>query len=242
MGFLVSAACIVLATIFLLSDFGDPWLTWRVFLNPFASIASFGACAVAAFAVVAAVEAVIFLAMPTIPPWAIWLARTAGIILAGVTMAYTGLLLAGMSSIDVWHTWLLPVLFVFSSLSCGLAALCFMEVFLPKYSTRIRPSWWRAQVVLGLLEAATLVAFLIDRTGFSATASASIESLLTGEYALGFWGGIVALGLLVPCVLHVLYPFIRVEALVMATSVSVLIGGFFLRWCVVEIALFTGSY
>ncbi|MDR1082340.1 MAG: polysulfide reductase NrfD [Coriobacteriales bacterium] len=238
-GYLAVAICAFAASIILLSDFGDPWITWRVVLTPFASLASFGACVVMVFVLVAAAVTVVMLIKPVVPRWAVWLSRLLGIPLAAATMVYAGLLLAGMLAIDVWHTWLLPVLFVVSSLSCGIAIILFMEAFVPGKDEEGRPPWWKTQFVLGLLEAAVLAAFIVDRFNFSATAHESIIMLLVGDYALGFWLGIVVLGLVVPVLLHILYPFARVYALGLAAAVSILIGGFFLRWCVVEIALYT---
>jgi len=241
-GLFVAAFCMVLASLFLLADLGAPWDVWRIVFNPFFSVTSLGACAVTLLTLVAVVLAGASLLMPHIPCGLVWLTRTAGVLLAGVAIAYTGLLLAGMTAIDVWSTWLLPVLFVVSSLSCGSAALLFMEVFLPGKRLEGPPPWWHAQLALGMLEVVVLIAYLLERAWFSHTAWVSIELLIGGEHAFVFWFGVIALGLLVPMVVHALHSRIPVEALVPVASASVLVGGFLLRFCIVGIALYTPAF
>ena len=46
-----------------------------------------------------------------------------GVLIGVVVVAYTGILLAGLPSVDAWQTPLIPALFVLSGISCGVA-LC----------------------------------------------------------------------------------------------------------------------
>jgi formate-dependent nitrite reductase membrane component NrfD len=176
--------------------------------------------------------------MVNIPRWLLWSARSIGILLALTTMVYAGLLLISMIAIDVWSTWLLPLLFVVSSLSCGLAATLFMEPYFSGPKSKTEPTFWRIQPLLGVLEFVVLITFIGERMGFSQTAQGSIESLILGNYAVAFWLGVVLLGLLMPLLIHILYRKIPIKALVQVSSVGVLTGGFFLRFCVVGIGLY----
>jgi formate-dependent nitrite reductase membrane component NrfD len=236
-GFIVAAFSMVLAALLLLCDFDDPLRTWRVILTPFASIVSFGANAVILFTVVSILAALLALFQTRLPRFLSLVVLVLGTLLALATMVYAGLFLAGMVSVDVWRTWLIPLLFVVSSFSCGLAAVLFLEAL---YRGRGAPGFkvcWTSQFVLGLVEAVVLVAFLVERLGSSPTARASIELLLTGEQAVVFWGGVIGIGLLIPLASHLLVNWIPIDALILTASVCVIVGGFLIRYCVVGIGL-----
>jgi formate-dependent nitrite reductase membrane component NrfD len=236
-GFIVAALSMVLAALLLLCDFGDPLRTWRVILTPFASIVSFGANAVILFTAITILTALLALFQTRLPRLLSLGTLVLGTLLALATMVYAGLFLAGMVSVDVWRTWLIPLLFVVSSFSCGLAAVLFLEAL---YRGRGAPGFkacWTSQLVLGLVEAAVLAAFLVERLGFSPTARASIELLLTGEQAVAFWGGVIGIGLLIPLTSHLLLNWIPIDALILAASACVIVGGFLVRYCVVGIGL-----
>ena len=237
-GFCAAALSMVIASVFLVFDLGDPLNAWRVFLVPFSTITAFGACCVMLFTAATVALALASVMLIAIPRWLLVCARVIGVPLAVVTMVYAGMLLAGMPAVAVWRTWLVPVLFVVSSLACGLAAFLFAEAFLPDARMSSLASW-QTHLVLGLLEAALLAAFVFERTGAAPAAHASVQSLLTGEHAVAFWLGVVAVGLVVPVLIHILYRWMPTEALVVAASLCVLVGAFFLRLCVVGIALHT---
>jgi formate-dependent nitrite reductase membrane component NrfD len=235
-GYLVAAFCMVLASVFLVSDLGIPLSSWRVLLVPFSSITAFGACCVVLFTVFSVAVALASLMLTAIPLWLLRLAESIGILLALATMVYSGVLLAMMAAIPVWHTWLIPALFVVSSFASGSAVFLVLEAFLPNERMSSFATW---QVHLGfsLLEAAIIVAFVFDRMDVSRSAYDSVMSLLVGDYAMAFWLGGVGAGLVLPVLIHILYRKMPLEALVIVASLGVLVGAFFLRFCIVGIAL-----
>jgi formate-dependent nitrite reductase membrane component NrfD len=235
-GFMIAALCMAVGSMFLVFDLGDPLNSWRVFLAPFSSITAFGACCVVLFTGLVILVALAVVFFPVLPQGFLLLARTLGVALAAVTMVYAGILLAIMPAVPVWHTWLIPVLFVVSSLACGLAVFLFLEAFLP--GNRMSSfATWQVHVAFSLLEAAVIIAFVLDRIGVTTATHDSIMSLLVGEYAPAFWIGGVAVGLVAPVIIHILYQRMPTEALVITASLGVLIGAFFLRYCIVGIAL-----
>jgi formate-dependent nitrite reductase membrane component NrfD len=236
---IIAAFCMVLAAVLLLCDFGDPLRTWRVVLTPFASIVSFGANVLILFTGLAVLLALVALCQVRLPRPISLCALAIGTLLALATMAYTGFLLAGMVSIDVWRTWLVPLLFVASSFSCGVAVVLFFETLYLSLRAEGLKAQWRVLLVLSLIEAVVLAGFLAERAGFSPTAQESILLLLAGEQALAFWGGVVGIGLILPFVIHLLFNWIPIDALVLVASASVLVGGFLIRYCVVGIGLFS---
>lgn len=153
-------------------------------------------------------------------------------------MLYTGLLLSDMAAIDFWHTWLLPVLFVASSLSSGLAAMLGIGAFSQTKEKKAR-SADRLSLFLSVLEVAVLIAFLVDRFLFSEAARDSCELLLWGEYAILFWIGVCLSGFIVPFLIQVFYRVVKIPALKIVATAGVLIGSLCLRYCIVGVAAYT---
>jgi formate-dependent nitrite reductase membrane component NrfD len=183
-------------------------------------------------------------------------ALIAGSVLAVASMLYTGLLLAQMVSVDVWHTWLLPVLFTISSLTCGLAAVMLIEAICATplnyeatgqrsgalLSRRAFLTRWHALLTLGCFDLAVLAAFIIERTFSTAIAQSSIAALITGAQAPAFWGFVVAGGLALPLCGHILYHFVPQQSVVITSAIGVLVGGYFLRSTIVGISQFTALF
>jgi formate-dependent nitrite reductase membrane component NrfD len=238
-GLVVAGFSMVVAALSLLLNFAEPLKTWRVVLTPFSSLASFGANVVPVFTLFVLLLMLAALCGLRLPRWLLRSSLCLGSLLACSVMLYAGLLLASMVSIDVWHTWLVPLLFVLSSLSCGLAAVLFFETVFLGVRERGFALRWRSLFVLGLLELAALGAFIVERGLFSPTARDSILMLLVGEQTALFLGGVVAVGLVLPLVGHLVFRWVPLEALVLFSAVCVLAGGFFLRYCLVGIGRFT---
>ncbi|MDR1013825.1 MAG: polysulfide reductase NrfD [Coriobacteriales bacterium] len=234
-----SALATVAATLCLLADFGDPLVAWRVVLTPLASITSFGAVVVISFTALAALAALTALLQFRLPHWLFATLHVLGALAALGTMLYAGFLLAAIVSVDLWHTWLVPLLFSVSSLTCGLAATLFAEALYLGVRTPGFVFRWHTLLALGLIEAAALAALLADRAAFSPTALASVDLLLLGERSAPFWLGIVSIGLALPVLAHLLFRFLPLEALILVSAVCVLVGGFYIRHCVVNAGLLT---
>jgi formate-dependent nitrite reductase membrane component NrfD len=62
--------------------------------------------------------------------------------------------------------------------------------------------------------------------------------LIVGEQAAFFLGGVVVAGLVAPLLSHLLFRWVPIEAVALFASAGVLAGGFFLRYCLVEIGRF----
>lgn len=238
-GFLAAPVIIAFAALFLLLDLGSPERAWLVVLSPFESIVSTGAWLVALFFALSAAVAVCGLVMRRIPPWFLWLAWIVGSALAFGVMTYTGLLLSDMVSIDFWHSWLLPVLFVASSLATGLALVLAFGVLASGGKRSTSCCLWKASGFAGIAESLVVILFFCNRYGYSDAARASCDMLFTGDLAGFFWAGVVGCGMLVPLVLHVLHRSAHNEAFVFAASAGVLVGGFFVRFCIVGAALYS---
>lgn len=177
---------------------------------------------------------------------------------------YTGLLLASMPSVPLWHSGWLPALFVLSSLSCGIALVVLASLVLdtaPPFRRTVALLVRTDRVVL-LLEIAVLGAWLASvwvgaggsgnvadpAHGTAAAAFESVLELIEGAYAVPFWCGLVGAGLALPLAAETVWlrlsrsvrggqGAIALSGAAIASALAVLVGGFALRAVVVGAAM-----
>lgn len=179
---------------------------------------------------------------------------------AVATAAYTGLLLADMPAVPLWHSWWLPAAFVISSLSCGIAVVLAAALLTGCASafSRTLHTLVRVDGALILAEAAVLVAWVASvwadagvgsadaaRTATDEAALASLQLLIAGPHAALFWVGLVGVGLALPIAVDVLAlraaaswrsapcASLAGQGALLASAFCVLIGGACLRAAVV---------
>ncbi len=233
----IASFCIIAGSLSLLATFSNPFIVWKVLLNPFNSITSFGATVVVIFAVLSVLATAVALLKVRLPHWIFITLMTLGVLSAISTMLYAGFLLIMIISVDFWSTLLIPLLFIVSSLTCGLAASLFVETIYLGIKTAGFSFRWNALLGLSLAEAIVLAILIFERAGYSPTALESVQMLLSGAEAWPFWLGVVSLGIGLPLVTHLLLPRLPLEALVLVSTAGTLIGGFFIRYCIVNAGL-----
>ena len=141
------------------------------------------------------------------------LATTAiGSILAIATIAYTGLKLGYVSStFPLWDGTLLPLLFVASALSIGIAATMGATVLFDGLQETKVTSFSVADDTIILAEAVVLALLLVTLASGGPGAEVAF-SLLTEEYGIMFWGGVVTIGLVLPLILSVVLILVEKNA------------------------------
>jgi formate-dependent nitrite reductase membrane component NrfD len=133
------------------------------------------------------------------------LALVNGLLGIGVA-AYTGFLLKGAPFVPLWHTNLLPLLFTVSAMSTGLAGACLLAL-VPSFAQRTpeleegTSLFSRLDGVLIVAELLVIAVFVKMVAGTSATGLQSVSLITRGQYAPAFWGGVIALGLVLPLLL-----------------------------------------
>ena len=218
----------------------NPLRFFYLISNP-GSVMTLGVYFICIYMPVALVVAVLEILKKKVPKWLTWI----GIVFAFAVAAYTGFLLGVVKTFPLWNNAVLPILFVVSALSAGLAATSLVGLITDR--ERFEHMWLikKSHVILSAIELVVLFTMLlIVHTGSSAGA-ATVDSLVMGQYALPFWGGIVLLGLVAPFLIEGYPVFItkRVETSTTSLVLSVigesgvLIGGFLLRLLVVLAAL-----
>ncbi len=168
---------------------------------------------------------------------------------------YTGILLNTMVARPLWNTSILAPLFLVSGLSAAAAMVHLASRVLPGTAPQSmiggafaslvqslgpkRPDPHTADALvradlaflaLELLLIGLLVIGLLTSTRSHAVAA---ELVLGGPYTLIFWGGVVAVGIVVPLALQVLELGRRIPHTVVP-ALLVLAGGFALRWVMVS--------
>ena len=218
----------------------NPLRFFWLIANP-GSVMTLGVYFICVFMPVSLVSALLEILKKRVPKWLTWI----GIVFAFAVAAYTGFLLGVVKAFPLWNNAILPILFVVSALSAGLAATSLVGLIVDR--ERFEQMWLikKSHVILSAIEMVVLFTMLIIVAAGSFEGAASVQSLVVGQYAPAFWGGIVLLGLVAPFLIEGYPVFIakRVETSTTSLVVSVigeagvLVGGFMLRLLVILAAL-----
>lgn len=218
----------------------NPLRFFWLIANP-GSVMTLGVYFICVFMPVALVSALLEVLKKRVPKWLTWI----GIVFAFAVAAYTGFLLGVVKAFPLWNNAVLPILFVVSALSAGLAATSLVGLLVDR--ERFEQMWLikKSHVILSAIEMVVLFTMLVIVSAGSFEGAASVNSLIAGQYAPAFWGGIVILGLVAPFCIEGYPVFIakRVETSTTSLVVSligeagVLVGGFLLRLLVILAAL-----
>lgn len=153
----------------------------------------------------------------------------AGAVFAIAVGAYHGLLLSLVETTrPVWNA-VVPVLFITSALTTGVAAVMLIAAVKTAALDAVKKLAGVLGVLLGIQAFLLLVYLLSLARNDSAEAVLGMQALISGSFAMAFWLGAVLLGVLVP--LGALAVSKSSSALRIAT-VLVLLGGFALRYTV----------
>lgn len=203
------------------------------------SVMAWGVIILSAFLVVSIVDLIVLLAKKSTPK----ALDVVGAVLAVCVAAYTGVLLgdAGVA-FPLWNMAVLPILFIVSAASTGIAVTLLITRLVAADETAALPWLGKAGLVLPVLELALVIVLLAvaGMAGGSAGAAgaASVANLVSGPYAVAFWLGFVVIGLAVPFVLEFMsHRGSQSKALPMAGEACVLVGGFMLRYLVIMAAV-----
>ncbi|MEA5019694.1 MAG: NrfD/PsrC family molybdoenzyme membrane anchor subunit [Gordonibacter sp.] len=218
----------------------NPLRFFYLIANP-GSVMTLGVYFICIYMPVALVSAVLEIMKKRVPKWLTWI----GIVFAFAVAAYTGFLLGVVKAYPLWNNAVLPLLFVVSALSAGLAATSLVGLVVDR--ERFEQMWLvkKSHVILSVVELIVLFSMLVIVGSGSFEGAASVHALVAGQYAPAFWAGIVLLGLVVPFIIEGYPVFItkRVETSTTSMVVSVigeagvLVGGFLLRLLVIMAAL-----
>lgn len=239
-GRIVAFVALCVGLVFLMVDaeagLSDPGRFFLLFNNP-ASVMTIGVYIICLYLVVL-VASIVLDAMKKAQPRIL---SAIGCVLALCLAAYTGFLLGAATPYPLWSNAALPVLFVVSGASAGLAAVLVVGRIVNAGQVSRMRELSRFGVALPLVEAFVLFCMLVSVASGSTDGAASVASLVSGSHALAFVGGVVVLGLLVPFAIELVQVKRKSHnaALGFIADAGVLVGGFCLRYAVVAAAVFT---
>lgn len=230
----------------LLLDLGSPFNAYRLFLTlQVRSPMSYGSWAILLFTGLSVMYLYLWLPekyqiighFQSSEKWKKRLAIFLPFLSVGVA-SYTGLLLNAAVS-PLWKAPLLPVLFLVSALSTGLALVILIATLSPWQRARHKELHILTKADAGLIIVECLIIILMIVMGRLSSASESMAfgSLLYGHYAWIFWFFIVGLGLLLPFSLELMelkdkIPVKWALSYTISSSFLVLFGGFFVRYII----------
>ncbi|MBE0495488.1 MAG: polysulfide reductase NrfD [Campylobacterales bacterium] len=152
--------------------------------------------------------------------------------------AYTGFLLSAIQALPMWNNPILPILFLTSGISAGIASNILVGLLFFKSS--LNPESVKYLLVLDMRAVMSEIPLLIMLFigmfyGGEAGVLAAKSALTQGHLAWIFWCGVVGIGLLTP--LTIAFTALRNHAyrmgFIVANSMIVLLGVFLLRYYIV---------
>lgn len=247
-GYTAALAALALGSVCLMADLGRIDRITLLFVSPVPTLINAGTWSiVCCLALVCAMLA----SWGSVLRCSVSVVRAMQAVLAGISlfvMLYTGLLLSSIAAVPLWHSVWLPVLFVLSAVSCGIALViaAAQVAGVARLFRSVVLTLARLDAAIIVFETAALVAFVVfawadirasTETHTIAAQAASLDALLQGEAAWAFWGIFVVTGLLVPLFVESFF-LTKASGLLrpapsFCAAVCVLAGGFALRACIV---------
>ncbi len=163
-----------------------------------------------------------------------------GSFLAVATATYTGVLIAVVNGVPFWNTPLMPVLFLASAMSTGLAVAMIGAAIIDITTVKTLSNFALGHVIFLAVEALVLMLFVFMSLTRSTEAALSAGMLISGVLSPYFWGLVVILGIVVPFILSIIEYYEYGEMpkyLVVGADLLVLIGGMSLR----ALIIFSGT-
>ena len=163
----------------------------------------------------------------------LWLGRVIFVLAVGVG-AYTGFLLSAIQTYPLFNSPILPILFLASSISSGIAACVFVGIIcfsrnVSKENAKILLTADLRVIPIELLLIFALFAGLYFQGGEAAIAAAT--SLTSGAWAVLFWLGVIFVGIATPALIAItaLKNHAYKPSFILLNSLCVLLGVLCLR-------------
>ena len=223
---LLTPIFVAIGMLFLLIDLGRPLRMWRLFINfrPKSAI-SWGVWLLGIFFVLSVVYA--YLLRKGDGKAKIF--AYAGLPFAFLVPTYSGIALAQAPGKVLYHTALLPWLFLTGALICGLAVVILISV--RKQDGELVTKLGKYVAWLVVLELAMLLGEVLVLFNGGAEEVRAVKALLVGQYSFLFWVLEIIIGAAIPATLYFIPKVPKV--IQHGVSVLLLIGIFTMRYIVV---------
>ena len=181
--------------------------------------------------------------------WRGWVALV-GILLSICVGIYTGVLLGALVARPFWNNPILPLLFLLSAMKTGIASILLVGFFLIGFKKMKQEEMDASKLLIHFTDLILVVLCIISVFlfifGLCVSTKSSCEAvklIMGGEFTLPFWLLVVGVGLLLPLTIEVyeLIPHYNRCAepsehspwISVIFAISVLVGGFALRYVVI---------
>lgn len=242
-GLLAGLLCLVVGALSLMFDLGRIDRVITLFTSPSVSLLTLGAFALAVLALCAAFLVLArFVYVPEVDRSLVVIVEIVAVVFGLVVMVYTGLLLQGTGGVAFWKSPVLPVLFLLSSISSGMALLFVVAFFADWDGRTLRTLRLLARIDAGIIVCEALCALvfvLLANTNDHPGVMESLRILFQGEASLVWWVGFVLCGMTAPLMIELVLPrsSMAQRAALAFAAVLVLMGAFCLRWSLVEVGV-----
>jgi formate-dependent nitrite reductase membrane component NrfD len=237
-GSLAAGPLITIGTVCLVLDLeAGLWQPWRqiYLVSNFSSMITWGVIILSFFIPIAFLYAAALNEITIVGKYARKYLRhleVVGSVFAVATAGYTGVLIAVVNGVPFWNTPLMPVLFMASAMSTGLAVAMIGAAILDINTIRTLSNFALGHIIFLSVEAVVLMLLIFMSLTRSVEAAASANILISGVLSPYFWLIVVILGIIVPFILSILEYFRYGEMpkyLVVGADLLVLLGGMSLR-------------
>ena len=245
-GSLVSGPLVAIGTICLVLDLeAGLWEPWRqiYMVNNLRSMIAWGVIILSIFIPIALLYAAALNEISFIGKFAKKYVRAleiGGSLFAVATATYTGVLIAVVNGVPFWNTPIMPVLFLASAVSTGLAAAMILAAIIDAKTINTLSNFALGHVIFLSVEALFLMLLVFMSLTRSTEAAISATMLTSGILSPYFWGLVVILGIVIPFILSII-EYLEYgqmpKALVVGADLLVLIGGMSLR----ALIIFSGT-
>lgn len=247
-GRIIAPVTVIIGLVLLMFDatagFHDP-LRFALLLTNFGSVMTWGVVFLGLFTIISLIVLIMDLTGHGLKT-PVWLDVT-GAVLGICVCVYTGCLLGVAKTFPLWNNALLPVLFLVSAVSTGMAAILLVGIFRAPSEFHRSGDFKKFHFFLPIFEL-FLVACLLFITANSAESAGwtSVMNLVSGDCAAAFWVIFILIGLVIPTGLEFKMLFMSTKEVEesktghmvsAASDLFVLIGGFALRLLILTAAL-----
>ena len=125
-----------------------------------------------------------------------------GCVGAVAVACYTGFLLGVVSPVPLWNNAMLPILFPVSGISAGLSMTCFVGLILDRVSVSNMRQIKIIHLIAFGVEILALFVMMVIVSSSDPAGLASVTSIISGEYALMFWGLVIGTGIVIPTIVE----------------------------------------
>ncbi len=223
---LLSPIFVATGLLFLLIELGRPLRVWRLFINfrPKSAI-SWGVWLLGIFFVLSVIYAYLLRKGDKKAK----IVAYAGLPFAFLVPTYSGIVLAQAPEKVLYHTALLPWLFLTGALICGLAVVILISV--RKQDGELVKKLGKYVAWLVVLELAMLLSEVLVLFNGGAEEVRAVKALLVGQYSFLFWVLEIIIGAAIPATLYFIGKVPKV--IQQGASVLLLMGIFTMRYIVV---------